>query len=171
MVNKNKKNTILARSNISQNGNNVSGINNSISNVSGINNSTVSGINNSISTVSGINNSMGNNVSGINKSSTVHVNKVMHSSTFELNDFTRQCRKEKSIVLSIIRHNGDCSSIHCVDCPIHTVIRNNKRRYMNKFGKGLLSICEHVNKDMAIQWLINTYGEREAKEIIVEALI
>jgi len=160
MVNKNKKNTILARSNISQNGNNVSGINNSISNVSGINNSTVSGINNSISTVSGINNSMGNNVSGINKSSTVHVNKVMNSSTFE-----------KSIVLSIIRHNGDCSSIHCVDCPIHTVIRNNKRRYMNKFGKGLLSICEHVNKDMAIQWLINTYGEREAKEIIVEALI
>ena len=153
MVNKNKKNTILARSNISQNGNNVSGINNSIS------------------TVSGINNSMGNNVSGINKSSTVHVNKVMNSSTFELNDFTRQCRKEKSIVLSIIRHNGDCSSIHCVDCPIHTVIRNNKRRYMNKFGKGLLSICEHVNKDMAIQWLINTYGEREAKEIIVEALI
>lgn len=40
---------------------------------------------------------------------------------------------------------------------------------INKLSMG--RTCKRVSKDMAIQWLINTYGEREAKELIMEVLI
>ena len=148
MVNKSRNNS--ARSIVSRDGNKVGLINNSMN--------TPSQINNSMNKVRLVNNS-----TGINDSTTVsEINDSNNPrrSTFELNDFTR---KDKSIVLSIIRHNGDCSGIHCVDCPITSMVD------VNKLSMG--RTCKSVSKDMAIQWLINTYGEREAKELIMEVLI
>jgi len=66
--------------------------------------------------------------------------------------------------LSIIKNNGNCNTVSCLDCRLCTI-----------YAKEILDVITHTmskdTKKWAVQWLIDTYGKERTKELIVEALL
>jgi len=63
--------------------------------------------------------------------------------------------------ITIIKRNGNCANILCSMCDICKKTTN----------KTLSGNTPRDIKQMAIEYIINFYGETKAKEILVEALI
>jgi len=168
-INKNKNRG--ARKKTQKNGNTVSKINNSMTPLSKINNSMtpLSKINDSLNPLSKIGSidSLSTSNDSMNDLPTDSI-RMVHEITDSITSITKSIKNiNLRDVLYLIEQNGHCRKIVCSVCPLilckykpmgAVIKKNNTARY-------------NYIKNLAIEWLIHEYGEREAKELIIEALL
>jgi len=90
------------------------------------------------------------------------------STTHIINNITPEINNSVTGINNTVSQiNNSMNTVYEINNSIET--SDSTMTGINKLSMG--RTCKRVSKDMAIQWLINTYGEREAKELIMEVLI
>ena len=76
----------------------------------------------------------------------------------------RTIRLLTETALYIIGNDGNCANVECHFCPL------NEKDYCCDVNSGRL-LAQHSRKPLLIKYLVDEYGESEAKGMIMEELL